>query len=167
MALGAPSSSTSGHHHKFAPSHRLRTHPHSHKPRPEAPTHSLTHYSKSPASKTMATQRIISGEKTILEKDDIVGASPAAGTQSNIAPAVPTYVLCPVSHFPLDLSPTITTGRKAGGLRGSGFMLAGISLLTLTRPHQGRHRQAAGLHLRHDRRAHRLVLCDGQHGIQR
>lgn len=40
----------------------------------------------------MSTQRIISGEKTILEKDDIVGASPAAGTQSSIAPAVPTYV---------------------------------------------------------------------------
>lgn len=40
----------------------------------------------------MATQRIIGGEKTILEKDDIVGASPAAGTQSNIAPAVPMYV---------------------------------------------------------------------------
>ncbi|KAK2610985.1 hypothetical protein N8I77_004369 [Diaporthe amygdali] len=39
----------------------------------------------------MATQRIISGEKTILEKDDIVGASPAAGTKSNIAPAVPIH----------------------------------------------------------------------------
>lgn len=34
----------------------------------------------------MATQRIISGEKTILEKDDI------ADTKSNIAPAVPMCV---------------------------------------------------------------------------
>ena len=39
----------------------------------------------------MATQRIIGGEKTILDKDDM-GDSSAAGTQSNIAPAVPMYV---------------------------------------------------------------------------
>lgn len=57
-------------------------------------THSLTHpHPPYPFNTTMSTQRIISGEKTILEKDDIVGASPAAGTQSSIAPAVPTYVL--------------------------------------------------------------------------
>lgn len=40
----------------------------------------------------MATQRIISTEKTILDKDDMDGSSSAAGTKSNIAPAVPTYV---------------------------------------------------------------------------
>ncbi|KAJ0121422.1 hypothetical protein N8I77_004369 [Diaporthe amygdali] len=47
----------------------------------------------------MATQRIISGEKTILEKDDIVGASPAAGTKSNIAPAVPMDVIAKLLAF--------------------------------------------------------------------
>ncbi|KAL1878661.1 vacuolar ATPase assembly integral membrane protein vma21 [Diaporthe australafricana] len=47
----------------------------------------------------MATQRIISGEKTILEKDDIVGASPAAGTQSSIAPAVPMDVIVKLLAF--------------------------------------------------------------------
>lgn len=40
----------------------------------------------------MATQRIISSEKTILDKDDMGDASSGAGTQSNIAPAVPMYV---------------------------------------------------------------------------
>jgi hypothetical protein len=40
----------------------------------------------------MAAQRIISTEKTILDKDDMDGAGSAAGTKSNIAPAVPTYV---------------------------------------------------------------------------
>ncbi|KAG6363294.1 hypothetical protein INS49_008391 [Diaporthe citri] len=41
----------------------------------------------------MASQRIISDEKTILEKDDI------AGTQSNIAPAVPTDVIVKLLAF--------------------------------------------------------------------
>lgn len=64
----------------------------------------------------MATQRIISGEKTILDKDDI--ADPAAGTQSSIAPAVPTYVLMPLS-FPFPSPRQITTaGVREGGLRG-------------------------------------------------
>lgn len=40
----------------------------------------------------MATRRIISTEKTILDKDDIVGNSPAASQQSDIKPAVPTCV---------------------------------------------------------------------------
>jgi hypothetical protein len=39
----------------------------------------------------MATRRIISQEKTLLEKDDTIGASPAANEKSNISPAVPTY----------------------------------------------------------------------------
>jgi hypothetical protein len=38
----------------------------------------------------MATRRIISQEKTLLEKDDTIGSSPAAHEKSNIAPAVPT-----------------------------------------------------------------------------
>jgi hypothetical protein len=38
----------------------------------------------------MATRRIISQEKTLLEKDDSIGSSPAADEKSNIAPAVPT-----------------------------------------------------------------------------
>lgn len=38
----------------------------------------------------MATRRIVSTEKSILEKDDSIGASPAAGEKSNISPAVPT-----------------------------------------------------------------------------
>ncbi len=37
----------------------------------------------------MATRRIVAGEKTILEKDDTVGASPPANETSSIAPAVP------------------------------------------------------------------------------
>ena len=38
----------------------------------------------------MATRRIVASEKTLLEKDDTIGASPAASEKSNIAPAVPT-----------------------------------------------------------------------------
>jgi hypothetical protein len=38
----------------------------------------------------MATRRIVASEKTILEKDDHIGSSPAADQKSNIAPAVPT-----------------------------------------------------------------------------
>ncbi|KAL2124510.1 hypothetical protein VTJ04DRAFT_875 [Mycothermus thermophilus] len=41
----------------------------------------------------MATRRIISQEKTLLEKDDTVGASPAADQKSDIAPAVPASVI--------------------------------------------------------------------------
>jgi len=40
----------------------------------------------------MATRRIIS-EKSLLEKDDRIGSSPAAGEKSNISPAVPAYAL--------------------------------------------------------------------------
>jgi hypothetical protein len=47
------------------------------------------HLNASP-SPTMATRRIISQEKTLLEKDDTIGSSPAAHEKSNIAPAVPT-----------------------------------------------------------------------------
>lgn len=39
---------------------------------------------------TMATRRIISSEKTILDQDDHDGSSPAADQKSNISPAVPT-----------------------------------------------------------------------------
>ncbi|RDW78084.1 hypothetical protein BP5796_05936 [Coleophoma crateriformis] len=47
----------------------------------------------------MATRRIISSEKTILEKDDKHDLSPAAGEKSNIAPAVPALVfLCQDIH---------------------------------------------------------------------
>lgn len=48
----------------------------------------------------MATRRIISQEKTILEKDDSIGSSPAAHVKSDIAPAVPTYAV-PISCSPL------------------------------------------------------------------
>ncbi|KAL2271133.1 hypothetical protein VTJ83DRAFT_504 [Remersonia thermophila] len=41
----------------------------------------------------MATRRIVSQEKTLLEKDDTVGASPAADQKSDIAPAVPASVI--------------------------------------------------------------------------
>ena len=44
----------------------------------------------------MATRRIISQEKSLLEKDDRIGSSPAAGEKSNISPAVPAYA----SFFP-------------------------------------------------------------------
>jgi len=37
----------------------------------------------------MATRRIVASEKTILEKDDRIGSSPAANERSNISPAVP------------------------------------------------------------------------------
>lgn len=47
----------------------------------------------------MATRRIISDGKTILEKDDTVGSSPAADQQSNIAPAVPTDVIVKLLAF--------------------------------------------------------------------
>ncbi|ROV99985.1 hypothetical protein VMCG_06170 [Cytospora schulzeri] len=47
----------------------------------------------------MATRRIISDEKTILEKDDTIGSSPAADQQSNIAPAVPMDVIVKLLAF--------------------------------------------------------------------
>ncbi|KUI66350.1 Vacuolar ATPase assembly integral membrane protein vma-21 [Cytospora mali] len=47
----------------------------------------------------MASRRIISSEKTILEKDDHVGSSPAADQQSSIAPAVPTDVIVKLLAF--------------------------------------------------------------------
>ena len=40
----------------------------------------------------MATRRIVSSEKTVLEKDDTSDFSPTAGEKSNITPAVPVYV---------------------------------------------------------------------------
>ncbi|GKT42372.1 vacuolar basic amino acid transporter 2 [Colletotrichum spaethianum] len=47
----------------------------------------------------MATRRIVASEKTILEKDDVVGSSPAAGDKSNITPAVPTDVILKLLGF--------------------------------------------------------------------
>ncbi|KAK0655674.1 vacuolar ATPase assembly integral membrane protein VMA21 [Cercophora newfieldiana] len=47
----------------------------------------------------MATRRIISQEKSLLEKDDRIGSSPAAGEKSNIAPAVPTAVIMKLLAF--------------------------------------------------------------------
>ncbi|KAK0617928.1 hypothetical protein B0T17DRAFT_496148 [Bombardia bombarda] len=49
----------------------------------------------------MATRRIISQEKTLLEKDDSIGSSPAAGEKSNITPAVPTAVIVKLLAFTL------------------------------------------------------------------
>ncbi|KAK3394169.1 hypothetical protein B0H63DRAFT_517315 [Podospora didyma] len=47
----------------------------------------------------MATRRIISQEKTLLEKDDSIGSSPAANVKSNIAPAVPAAVIIKLLAF--------------------------------------------------------------------
>ncbi|KAH8675572.1 vacuolar ATPase assembly integral membrane protein VMA21 [Xylariales sp. PMI_506] len=47
----------------------------------------------------MATRRIIASEKTILEKDDNIGSSPAANEKSSIAPAVPTDVIVKLLAF--------------------------------------------------------------------
>lgn len=49
----------------------------------------------------MATRRIIAQEKTLLEKDDSIGASPAASEKSNIAPAVPASVIAKLLAFTL------------------------------------------------------------------
>ncbi|TEA21233.1 Vacuolar ATPase assembly integral membrane protein VMA21 [Colletotrichum sidae] len=49
----------------------------------------------------MATRRIVASEKTILEKDDHIGTSPAAGEKSNIAPAVPVDVIVKLLGFTL------------------------------------------------------------------
>ncbi|KAK4185980.1 VMA21-like domain-containing protein [Podospora australis] len=49
----------------------------------------------------MATRRIISQEKTLLEKDDSIGSSPAANEKSNIAPAVPASVIFKLLAFTL------------------------------------------------------------------
>ncbi|KAL1852783.1 hypothetical protein VTK73DRAFT_9157 [Phialemonium thermophilum] len=49
----------------------------------------------------MATRRIISTEKTLLEKDDTVGSSPPASERSNISPAVPTDVIVKLLAFTL------------------------------------------------------------------
>ncbi|KAH6650831.1 vacuolar ATPase assembly integral membrane protein VMA21 [Chaetomium tenue] len=51
----------------------------------------------------MATRRIISQEKTLLEKDDSIGSSPAADEKSNIAPAVPTSVIMKLLAFTLGM----------------------------------------------------------------
>ncbi|RKU46149.1 vacuolar ATPase assembly integral membrane protein vma21 [Coniochaeta pulveracea] len=47
----------------------------------------------------MATRRIVASEKTILEKDDHVGSSPAASEKSSIAPAVPMEVIVKLLAF--------------------------------------------------------------------
>ncbi|GAB1310358.1 vacuolar ATPase assembly integral membrane protein vma21 [Madurella fahalii] len=47
----------------------------------------------------MATRRIISQEKTLLEKDDRIGSSPAANEKSNITPAVPMPVIMKLLAF--------------------------------------------------------------------
>ncbi|KAI1846851.1 hypothetical protein JX265_004821 [Neoarthrinium moseri] len=49
----------------------------------------------------MATRRIVSTEKSLLEKDDSIGASPAAHEKSSIAPAVPTDVIMKLLAFTL------------------------------------------------------------------
>ncbi|KAK4129537.1 hypothetical protein N657DRAFT_587586 [Parathielavia appendiculata] len=51
----------------------------------------------------MATRRILSQEKTLIEKDDTVGSSPAANEKSNIAPAVPTSVIMKLLAFTLGM----------------------------------------------------------------
>ncbi|KAI6373964.1 vacuolar ATPase assembly integral membrane protein vma21 [Pyricularia grisea] len=49
----------------------------------------------------MATRRIVATEKSILEKDDHVGSSPAASEKSNITPAVPLDVILKLLAFTL------------------------------------------------------------------
>ncbi|KAK6068702.1 vacuolar ATPase assembly integral membrane protein VMA21 [Seiridium cupressi] len=49
----------------------------------------------------MATRRIVSTEKSILEKDDSIGSSPAANEKSNISPAVPADVIVKLLAFTL------------------------------------------------------------------
>ncbi|KAK8137916.1 Vacuolar ATPase assembly integral membrane protein VMA21 [Apiospora sp. TS-2023a] len=49
----------------------------------------------------MATRRIISSEKTILDQDDHDGSGPAADQKSNISPAVPTDVILKLLAFTL------------------------------------------------------------------
>ncbi|KAK9769745.1 hypothetical protein AB5N19_07707 [Seiridium cardinale] len=49
----------------------------------------------------MATRRIVSTEKSILEKDDSIGSSPAANEKSNISPAVPADVIIKLLAFTL------------------------------------------------------------------
>ncbi|TLD25332.1 hypothetical protein PspLS_05466 [Pyricularia sp. CBS 133598] len=49
----------------------------------------------------MATRRIVATEKSILEKDDHIGSSPAAGEKSNITPAVPLDVILKLLAFTL------------------------------------------------------------------
>ncbi|KAK4042534.1 VMA21-like domain-containing protein [Parachaetomium inaequale] len=51
----------------------------------------------------MATRRIVSQEKTLLEKDDSIGSSPAANEKSSIAPAVPTSVIMKLLAFTLGM----------------------------------------------------------------
>ncbi|KAL8377846.1 hypothetical protein RB595_008500 [Gaeumannomyces hyphopodioides] len=47
----------------------------------------------------MATRRIVASEKTVLEKDDHIGASPAAGEKSDTTPAVPFDVIMKLLAF--------------------------------------------------------------------
>ncbi|KAI9806846.1 MAG: vacuolar ATPase assembly integral membrane protein vma21 [Piccolia ochrophora] len=49
----------------------------------------------------MATRRIISSEKTVLEKDDHDARSPPASEKTSIAPAVPTHVIVKLLGFTL------------------------------------------------------------------
>ncbi|KAK4147694.1 uncharacterized protein C8A04DRAFT_24241 [Dichotomopilus funicola] len=51
----------------------------------------------------MATRRIISEEKTLLEKDDSIGSSPAAGEKSDTSPAVPASVIIKLLAFTLGM----------------------------------------------------------------
>ncbi|KAF7537440.1 hypothetical protein G7054_g3725 [Neopestalotiopsis clavispora] len=65
--------------------------------------HELTVNSPSVITTTiiMASRRIVSTEKSILEKDDSIGASPAASEKSNISPAVPADVIIKLLAFTL------------------------------------------------------------------
>lgn len=47
----------------------------------------------------MASRRIASTEKTMLEKDDHHELSPPANEKSDTAPLVPTYVIVSLSHL--------------------------------------------------------------------
>ncbi|KAI9755950.1 MAG: putative ubiquinone biosynthesis monooxygenase [Chaenotheca gracillima] len=47
----------------------------------------------------MSTRRIISNEKSILEKDDADARSPPAGAKSDISPAVPAFVIYTLLSF--------------------------------------------------------------------
>ncbi|KAI9679998.1 MAG: vacuolar ATPase assembly integral membrane protein vma21 [Caeruleum heppii] len=49
----------------------------------------------------MTSRRIVSDEKTVLEKDDHDGRTPPASANSSIAPAVPTSVIVKLLGFTL------------------------------------------------------------------
>lgn len=117
----------------------------------------------------MASRRILSTEKTVLDQDDAPDSGSASQQgPSNIAPAVPSLV--PPSHRYISAHKcTITHSPQCCSESQPALSVLRMDPKTNMRALdvQGCYLQAAGLHIRHDHIAYRHLLHDRKHGVQR